>query len=84
MMADDLISERVRKQRKPDRKRVRSRAHTLAVESEPPPDDPEAAATALLRESDARTETDPAPRDLKEGRVERRTSEDATPPPDQR
>jgi hypothetical protein len=45
-------------------------------------EDPERAAEALLAESEERTEHDPAPRDLKEGRVERRTSEDATPPPD--
>jgi hypothetical protein len=79
-MADDLIEERIQREARPAKERVRSRAKSL--EREQDLDDPEAAAEELLTESQSRTETDPAPRDLKEERVERRTSEDATPPPD--
>jgi hypothetical protein len=83
MTADDLIEERVPKKPKPDDRRVRERAATLAEEeSAEGVKDPEVATEVLLEESDARTETDPAPKDLREDRVERRTSEDATPPPD--
>lgn len=82
-MADDFIDERVKRRSKPDRRRVEKRAATLAEEeSSEGVRDTEAATEALLEESDARTETDPAPRDLQEDRVERRTSEDATPPAD--
>lgn len=80
-MADDLIEERVKRARKPDPERVRSRKETLEREA-PEMDDPKAAAEQLLEESDARTNTDPAPHDLKDGRVERRKSDDSTPPPD--
>jgi len=80
-MADDLISDRIKRPAKPDRKRVRSRKRSLEREA-PTLDDPEAAAERLLEESKSRTETDPAPRDLREERVERRTSEDATSPPE--
>jgi len=80
-MADDLIEERVKRAPKPDAERVRSRKKTLEREA-PAMDDPEAAAEQLLEESDARTNTDPAPRDLKDGRVERRKSDDSTPPPE--
>jgi len=80
-MADDLIEERVKRKAKPAKERVRSRAKSLRREQKL--DDPDEAAEALLAESESRTETDPAPRDLREDRVERRTSEDATPPPDQ-
>ena len=80
-MADDLIEERIRREAKPDEKRVRSRAKTIEHD-EPEVDDPEATAERLLAESDSRTETDPAPRSLEEKRVERRRSEDTTPPPE--
>lgn len=82
-MADDLMDERVPKKPKPDDRRVQQRAGTLAKEeSAEGVEDPEGATEALLEESDARTETDPAPKDLREDRVERRTSEEATPPPE--
>lgn len=77
-MADDLIEERIKKKSRPDPKRVRSRAKSL--EREQDLDDPRAAAEQLLTESDSRTDTDPAPRDLREDRVDRRTSDEATPP----
>lgn len=81
-MADEFIEERVPSPPEPDPKRVRSRAQEIENEAgDDPPDDPEAAAHGLLRESDART-VDPASRTLDEDRVERRTSEDATPPPE--
>lgn len=78
-MADDLIEERIKRKAKPAKERVRSRAESLRREQDL--EDPEAAAEELLTDSASRTETDPAPRDLKEERVERRTSDDATPPP---
>lgn len=65
----------------PDPDRVKSRAKTIHREH-PEAEDPEDSAEQLLKESDARTNTDPAPRDLNEDGVERRTSEDSTPPPD--
>jgi len=80
-MADDLIEERVKKDAEPDAERVRSRAKSLEREA-PEMDDPEAAADRLLEESESRTNTDPATHDLKDGRVERRKSEDSTPPPE--
>jgi hypothetical protein len=80
-MADDLIEERIRREAKPDSKRVRSRAKTIEHD-QPEIDDAERSAERLLSESDSRTQTDPAPRSLAEDRVERRTSEDATPPPE--
>ena len=61
--------------------RVRSRARALEEENEVPVEDPEGQARAMLEYSDA-LQDDPAVRDLKDGRVERRTSKDATPPPD--
>jgi hypothetical protein len=36
----------------------------------------------MLAESDARKDRDPGVRDLDEDRLERRTSDEATPPPD--
>jgi hypothetical protein len=81
-MADDLIEERIKRKAKPEKDRVRSRAKSLRREQDV--EDPEAAAEELLTDSASRTETDPAPRDLKEERVERRTSDDATPPADEK
>lgn len=78
-MADDLIDERVPSKPDPDPKRVKSRAASLRRE-QPGVEDPEAAAEELLEDSEARTNTDPAPRTLDEKRVERRTSDEATPP----
>jgi hypothetical protein len=78
-MADDLIEERIKRKARPAPERVRSRQRSLERE-QPEMDDTKAAAERLLSDSESRTETDPAPRDLREDRVERRTSEDATPP----
>jgi hypothetical protein len=80
-MGDDLIDERVPDAEQPDEARVRSRADTLKEDNPTTVDDPERQARAMLGYSDALQE-DPATRDLDDGRVERRTSEDATPPPD--
>ena len=80
-MGDELIDERVEDQGDPDDERVRSRAAALEKENAEPVDDPEAQARAMLAYSDA-LQDDPAVRDLGDGRVERRTSEEATPPPD--
>jgi hypothetical protein len=63
----------------PDPERVKSRAKTIHRES-PETEDPEESAEELLKESDARTTRDPAPKGLEEDRVERRTSDEATPP----
>lgn len=83
-MADDLIEERVPREGKPDPKRVASRARAMRRRGGDDPDDPKRAAEALLAESEERTDIDPAPRDLKEKRVERRHADDWTPPPDKR
>ena len=80
-MGDELIEERVEDQSDPDDERVRSRAAALKQENAEPVDDAEAQARAMLSYSDA-LQDDPAVRDLEDGRVERRTSEEATPPPD--
>jgi hypothetical protein len=80
-MADDLIEQRVKRLTRPAKERVRSRTRSIRRE-QPQLDDPEAAAEQLLTESESRTNSDPATHDLGEGRVERRTSEDATPPPE--
>jgi hypothetical protein len=80
-MSDELVNERVRDEPDPDPERVRSRSKALAEDNPVPVDDPEGQARAMLEYSDA-LQTDPASRDLDDGRVERRTSEDATPPPD--
>lgn len=77
---DEFLDDRAPDAKQPTDKRVRSRAKTIRREH-PRVEDAEAAAEELLKESDARTDDDPAPRNLREGRVERRTSEDATPPP---
>ena len=74
-MSDDPTREA------PDEERVKSRARALEEENPAPVDDPETQARAMLEYSDALQE-DPATKDLDDGRVERRTSEDATPPPD--
>jgi hypothetical protein len=80
-VGDELIEERVPDPEDPDEERVRSRAAALEKENAVPVDDEEAQARAMLEYSDALQE-DPAVRDLDDGRVERRTSEEATPPPD--
>ena len=80
-MGDELIDERVPEPEDPDEERVRSRAAALEKENPVPVDDEEAQARAMLEYSDA-LQGDPAARDLKDERVERRTSEEATPPPD--
>ncbi len=59
-----------------------SRAKSLDHESVDGLDDPKAAARALLKESNERKEADPAPRDPAADTVIRRTSDEATPPPD--
>ena len=76
---DGLMEERVPDPPEPERERVRSRGKTMRREH-PEAEDPEAAAEESLKESDARTNADPATEDLKEERVERRRSEDTTPP----
>jgi len=82
-MADDAIEERVPDPPTPRRKRVKSRAASLREEQKNMDvDDVETEARALLVESDARTLVDPAPKDVTEDRVERRRSEEATPPPE--
>lgn len=80
---DGFIEDRASEPPDPDPERVKARAKELRRER-PEMDDAEAEAAAkrLLKESDARTTTDPAPNDLSEDRVERRTSKDATPPPE--
>ena len=80
-MGDELIDERVPDGNDPDDDRVKSRARALEEENPVDVDDTEGQARAMLEYSDALQE-DPATRDLDDGRVERRTSEDATPPPD--
>jgi hypothetical protein len=80
-MGDEMVDERMPKKKKPDEERVESRARALDEENPVPVEDPERQARAMLEYSDALTE-DPAARDLKDGRVERRSSEDATPPPE--
>ncbi len=82
-MADDLIEERVKKEGKPDPKKVRSRAAAMRRRGGDDSDDPKRAAEALLAESEERTDNDPAPRTLDEDRVERRDSDESTPPPNQ-
>lgn len=81
-MADEWIDERV-SVTDPERRRVKSRARVDAVAEEAAADDPEAQARALLVESDERV-ADPAARDLDDPRVDRRTSDEATPPADAR
>ena len=80
-MGDDMVDERVPSQEDPDEERVKSRARALEEENPLPVEDPEGQARAMLEYSDALVE-DPAARDAEDGRVERRTSEDATPPPE--
>jgi hypothetical protein len=80
-MGDELIDERVPNADEPDEERVKSRARALEEENAEPVDDPDTQARAMLEYSDA-LQDDPATKDLDDGRVERRTSEDATPPPD--
>ncbi|HJT38230.1 MAG TPA: hypothetical protein VJ818_07375 [Actinomycetota bacterium] len=80
-MGDELIDDRVPDAVHPDEARVRRRADALEEDNPTSVDDTERQARAMLGYSDALQE-DPATRDLEDGRVERRTSEDATPPPD--
>ena len=80
-MGDEMIDERVPDGEEPDDERVKSRARALEEENPEPVADTEGQARAMLEYSDALQE-DPASKDLDDGRVERRTSEDATPPPD--
>ncbi|MCD9622864.1 hypothetical protein [Rhabdothermincola salaria] len=62
-----------------DLDRVVERSHLLPEEERAGSDDPEAQAAAILAEGDERTED----RDAAPGtRVEHRTSEETTPPPD--
>lgn len=86
-MADDLIEERVVTEGKPDTEKVKSRAdamrHAGGGGRERDVDDPEGAAEELLAESEERTNRDPAPYTLEEDRVERRRTDEWTPPPDQ-
>ena len=82
-MAGERLDERVPKKPKPDKGRVRRRAAGLSEEeSSEGVENAERATEALLEESDARTDADPAPRDIDDDRVDRRKSEDTTPPPD--
>ena len=76
---DGFLDERVPDPSDPDKERVESRAKTIKREH-PEAEDPEAAAEEGLKESDARTSEDPATKDLDEERVERRKSQDTTPP----
>ena len=75
-MSDDPIDEEATEEQ-----RVQSRARELEKENPASVDDPEKQARAMLEYSDE-LQDDPATKDLRDGRVERRTSEDATPPPD--
>jgi len=75
-MSDDPIDQDAMEE-----ERVQNRARELKEENPAPVDDPEAQARAMLEYSDE-LQNDPATKDLRDGRVERRTSEDATPPPD--
>lgn len=76
---DGFLDERVPDPAEPDPERVKSRGKTIHRES-PETEDPDESAEELLKESDARTNADPAPKGPKEERVERRTSDEATPP----
>ena len=78
-MADDMLGDRIKKKPRPSAERVINRAASLRKEQET--DDPMAQANEMLSESDART-SDPAVADLHDDRLERRTSDEATPPPD--
>jgi hypothetical protein len=64
----------------PDDEQVAKRADLLPEEKQAGSDDPEAQAEAILEESEERTVS----RDASPGtHLEHRTSEDATPPPDE-
>ena len=77
---DGFLDERVPDPAEPDPERVESRSKTIRREN-PEAEDPEETAEELLKESDARTGSDPATKDLDEDRVERRRSDETTPPP---
>lgn len=76
-MADEQLEERVKVLPDPGDRRVESRASAEPEETEVP----EEQARTLLAESDARV-NDPAARTLEDDRVDRRTSDVATPPVD--
>jgi hypothetical protein len=78
---DGSREERVPDPPEPERDRVDSRSKSIRREH-PEAEDPDAAAEEGLKDSDARTNDDPAPRDLEEEGVERRTSDEATAPSD--
>ena len=78
---DGSTEERAPDPPEPEQKRVDSRSKSLRREH-PEAEDPDAAAEEGLKDSDARTNDDPAPRDLEEEGVERRTSDEATAPSD--
>jgi len=78
-VADESLEERVGGLKEPDEKRVEKRSASLKKENNV--QDPEGQAEAMLSESDART-NDPAVHDLTDDRLERRTSDEATPPAD--
>jgi hypothetical protein len=71
-----------RKNVEEQKRRVKQRAPGLELEDPDPQAGGEPEAAALLAESDERTD-DPAVRNLKDPRVERRTSDEATPPVEQ-
>ena len=80
-MADPEIEKRVPRKPRPQKRQIKERAASLAKEQRLlDVDDTEREAEALLADSEARTE-DPAARSLRDDRVERRTSEESTPPP---
>lgn len=79
---DGFLEERVPESREPERERVDSRSREIRREY-PEAEDPEAAAEQGLKESDARTNDDPARGSgAHDDRVERRKSEDTTPAPE--
>jgi hypothetical protein len=71
------------KNEQPAEERVKSRAASLEEEeTELDVDDPETQARAMLEYSDE-LQNDPGAGGLEDDTVERRTSEDATPPPEE-
>lgn len=80
-MADDDLERRAKRIPDPGRTRSKTRAQSLRRD-QVPPKDPDVAARALLAESDARKDHDPATGAERDPGVVRRTSDEATPPPD--
>jgi hypothetical protein len=80
-MSENPIDKQQPGQLEPDEQRVKSRARELEEENPAPVENPEAQARAMLEYSDE-LQADSSTKDLADGHVERRTSEDATPPPD--